>query len=75
MPSTKPLPAKECLALSLPQLPLASNQEIWESVTYFKAALPIQPWYKIAIHNIPTSFYTNESLAILNINTMKLMLP
>ncbi|KAF1946963.1 hypothetical protein EJ02DRAFT_298521, partial [Clathrospora elynae] len=41
------------------------NQEIWESVTYFKAALPIQPWYKVAIHNIPTSFYTNECLAIL----------
>ncbi|KAF1938416.1 hypothetical protein EJ02DRAFT_295932, partial [Clathrospora elynae] len=41
------------------------NQEIWESVTYFKAALPIQPWYKVAIHNIPTSFYTNESLAVL----------
>ncbi|KAF1934871.1 hypothetical protein EJ02DRAFT_309788, partial [Clathrospora elynae] len=44
---------------------LLENQEIWESVTYFKAALPIQPWYKVAIYNIPTSFYTNESLAIL----------
>lgn len=44
---------------------LLENQQIWESLVQFKAAQPIQPWYKVALHNIPTSFSTNESLSIL----------
>jgi hypothetical protein len=44
---------------------LQENQEIWSRIVQFKDALPIQPWYKVAIHNIPTSYHTNESLAIL----------
>jgi hypothetical protein len=38
---------------------------IWEHITQFKEALPIQPWFKVAIHNVPTSFFTNESLSVL----------
>jgi hypothetical protein len=44
---------------------LLENIQIWRDITHFKTALPIQPWYKVAVHNIPTSFSTNESLAIL----------
>lgn len=44
---------------------LLENLAIWKSITSFKEALPIQPWFKVAVHNIPTSFSTNESLDIL----------
>jgi hypothetical protein len=44
---------------------LLEHQSIWKSLTSFKEALPIQPWFKVVVHNIPTSFVTNESLEIL----------
>jgi hypothetical protein len=44
---------------------LLEKKDIWETLVHFKTAQPIQPWYKVAIHNIPTSFSTNESLSIL----------
>jgi hypothetical protein len=30
----------------------------------FKEALPIQPWFKVTIHGIPTFFCSNQDLAI-----------
>ena len=44
---------------------LLDHIEIWKHLATFKEALPIQPWFKVAIHGIPTSFRTNEDLAIL----------
>jgi hypothetical protein len=44
---------------------LLEKVDIWQHITRFKEALPIQPWFKVAIHNVPTSFHTNESLSIL----------
>jgi hypothetical protein len=44
---------------------LLEKVDIWQHITQFKEALPIQPWFKVAIHNVPTSFHTNESLSIL----------
>jgi hypothetical protein len=41
---------------------LVENMDIWKSVVAFQEALPITPWHKVAIHNIPTSL---ENLAIL----------
>jgi hypothetical protein len=44
---------------------LLEKIDIWQHITQFKEALPIQPWFKVAIHNVPTSFHTDESLAVL----------
>jgi hypothetical protein len=44
---------------------LLEKAEIWNQLTPFKEALPIQPWFKVAIHNIPTSLFRNEDLKIL----------
>ena len=44
---------------------LLEKVDIWQHITQFKEALPIQPWFKVAIHNVPTSFHTDESLSIL----------
>jgi hypothetical protein len=44
---------------------LLEKQDIWEPLIQFKNAQLIQPWYKVAIHNIPTSYVSNESLSIL----------
>ena len=44
---------------------LLDHIEIWKHLATFKEALPIQPWFKVAIHGILTSFHTNEDLAIL----------
>ncbi|KAF2633551.1 hypothetical protein BU25DRAFT_298191, partial [Macroventuria anomochaeta] len=41
---------------------LLENQDIWQTLTPFKEALPIQPWYNVVVHNIPTSFSTNEQV-------------
>jgi hypothetical protein len=44
---------------------LLEHLNIWKHLATFKEALPIQPWFKVAIHGIPTSFHTNADLAIL----------
>jgi hypothetical protein len=44
---------------------LLENQPIWESLTSFSSALLIESWHKVAVHNIPTTYTTNESLAVL----------
>jgi hypothetical protein len=44
---------------------LLEHINIWKHLATFKEALPIQPWFKVAIHGIPTSFHTNADLAIL----------
>jgi hypothetical protein len=44
---------------------LLEHREIWKHLVMFKEALLIQPWFKVAIHGIPTSFRTNKDLAIL----------
>jgi hypothetical protein len=44
---------------------LLEKIDIWQHITQFKEALPIQPWFKVAIHNVPTSFHTDESLSVL----------
>ncbi len=44
---------------------LLENQNVWQEVTRFEEALPIQSWHKVAIHNIPTSLATNQDLQVL----------
>ena len=44
---------------------LLDHQKVWEKIIPFVSALPIQPWFKVAIHNIPTEYFTNEDLVIL----------
>jgi len=33
---------------------LLENKDIWAKLIFFQEALPITPWYKVAIHGIPT---------------------
>lgn len=35
-------------------------KHIWEGVVPFDKALPVQPWYKVAIHGVPTSINLDE---------------
>lgn len=40
---------------------LLENKSVWQHIVKFEEALLIKPWFKVAIHNIPT----NQDLAVL----------
>ena len=41
---------------------LLEHTSVWEDITTFTSALLIESWHKIAVHNIPTKYSSNESL-------------
>jgi hypothetical protein len=43
---------------------LLEHIDIWKHPSTFKEALPIQSWFKVTIHGIPTFFCSNQNLAI-----------
>jgi hypothetical protein len=44
---------------------LLESKDVWDHITTFRSALLIESWHKVAIHNIPTSYDTNESLSVI----------
>ena len=42
---------------------LLESKDVWGHITTYRSALLIESWHKVAIHNIPTSYSTNDSLA------------
>ena len=44
---------------------LLENINIWENITPFTSALLNESWHKVAVHNVPTSYDSNEDLSII----------
>jgi hypothetical protein len=44
---------------------LLEHADVWDNITPFTSAQLIESWHKVAVHNIPTSYSSNESLSII----------